>query len=367
MRETRISAHLCMRGSFVLLLLLTVSRTYANGQAHQWTLNNGHVARVIAFDEQTGLTTSSWRSVETGTEFISAAREYSSRCREFRFKADDVVVTSSAQDIRLDGISEVQQKGSSIRLDLALLAQKAPIRIVVHYEIPKAFAGIRQWLTLENIGNRPITLRSLTFECQSLEPGPAHDLIAFGNYGEEPRETFFTGRVNDATVLVEDARTGEGLAVLNEAPGYLRRTEVGGWDPGIRAMYDTDLFPFERRLDPHEQFETAASSVLFYRRGTANDPHWLLPEYVEEVIAHNKNEQQPYWIYNDWEPWNGKVTDGMLQGVSQRAADMGLNLITIDEGWEMTLGDNDLSPERFPNGLKPLFAAVELYLTCRLP
>jgi len=355
MHGTGISTNLS-RGSLVLLLLLTSSPMCAFAQAHQWTLDNGEVARVIAFDEQSGLTTSSWRSVKTGTEFVNATRERS-LCREFQFKADDIVITGSAQDIRLDGGAEVQHHGSSIRLDLPLLAQKAPIRIVVHYETPKAFAGVRQWLTLENIGNKPITLRDLTFQCESIQPGPAHDLIAFGNYGEDPRETFFTGRVNDVAVLVESARTGEGLAVLNEAPGYLRRTEVGGWEPGIRAMYDTDLFPFERRLDPHEQFETAASSVLFYRRQTVNDPHWLLPEYVEEVIAHNKNEQQPYWIYNDWEPWNGTVTDAMLKGVVQRAADMGLNLVTIDEGWEKTLGDNVTNPERFPNGLKPVFAA----------
>jgi hypothetical protein len=137
MHGTGISTNLS-RGSLVLLLLLTSSPMCAFAQAHQWTLDNGEVARVIAFDEQSGLTTSSWRSVKTGTEFVNATRERS-LCREFQFKADDIVITGSAQDIRLDGGSEVQHHGSSIRLDLPLLAQKAPIRIVVHYEMSKAF------------------------------------------------------------------------------------------------------------------------------------------------------------------------------------------------------------------------------------
>ena len=100
------------RGSLVLLLLLTSSAICAIGQAHQWTLDNGEVTRVIAFDEQTGLTTSSWRSVKTGTDFVNATRERS-LCREFQFKADDIVITGSAQDIRLDGGSEVQIRGRS--------------------------------------------------------------------------------------------------------------------------------------------------------------------------------------------------------------------------------------------------------------
>ena len=346
--------------TLTILLSLIAVTTHAYGQTREWTLNDGRVSRTLTFDAQAGLTTSSWSNVETGTGFIEAG-ERSGSCREFRLKANDVTVTGAAEDVRIDGSPEVQHAGASVRLDLALLAQKTPLRIVVHYEAAAGFAGIRQWLTLENIGNKPITLRNVTFECQQLRPGPRHDVIAFGHYGEDPREPFFTGRVDDVAILLENAKTGEGFAVLNEAPGYLRRTEVA-WmpdtTPDIQAMYDTDLFPFERRLQPGEKYETAGASVVFYRRGTATDPHWVLPEYVEQVIAHNKNKQPPYWMYNDWQPWGWYATDAILKDVIPRATDMGLNLIALDAGWAKVWGDNALNKVNFPDGLKVLFPAA---------
>jgi alpha-galactosidase len=346
--------------TLTILLSLIAVTTHAYGQTREWILNNGRVSRTLTFDAQAGLTTSAWANVETGTGFIEAG-ERSGSCREFRLKTNDVTVTGAAEDVRIDGSPEVQHAGASVRLDLALLAQKTPLRIVVHYEAVAGFAGIRQWLTLENIGNKPITLRNVTFECQQLRPGPRHDVIAFGHYGEEPREPFFTGRVDDVAVLLENAKTGEGFAVLNEAPGYLRRTEVSwspDWTPDIQAMYDTDLFPFERGLQPGEKYETAGASVVLYRRGTATDPHWVLPEYVEQVIAHNKNKQPPYWMYNDWQPWGWYATDAILKDVIPRATDMGLNLIALDAGWAKVWGDNALNKVNFPDGLKVLIPAA---------
>ena len=319
--------------------------------AQEWTIGNTRVAKTIVFDNQSGLSTKSWRDLNTSTEFIHGKDGW----REFQVTADGQAITGSSADVRLERRPGVVTRGANAYLEVALAARKLPLRIIVHYETYPDFAAVRQWLTLENTGSKPLVLRNLTVECQGATPGPARDLIAFGHYGEEPRETYFTGRVNDVAALLENARTGEGLAVLSEVPGYLKRTEIGGWEPAIQAMYDTDLFPFERRLDPGEKFETAAVSVVFYRRGTTTDPHWVLPQYAERVIAHNTNEQPPNWIYNDWEPWNGKATEPILQSVLPRALDMGLTLNTIDEGWEKTLGDNTIDTNKFPNGLKPLF------------
>ena len=124
----------------------------------------------------------------------------------------------------------------------------------------KGQPAIRQYLTISNTGTVPATLSHLTVSCEVLFPGPRHNLIAYGGYGEQPRETFFTGRVNDVAVLSEDAKTGFGFAVLSEVPGYMKRTELDdGWSSSFAAMYDTDLFPFERTLAPHETFTSAAA------------------------------------------------------------------------------------------------------------
>lgn len=340
-------------GGVLLLLLACLSGGWA--QQNQWVLDNGDVRRTIAFDPQKGLLTTSWQNEATGTEFLDLARERSAPCREFRFRADDQMITGSPEDVRVEGAPQVAS-GATVRLDVDLLALKAPLRIIVHYEAPKGFAGVRQWLTIQNLGPKPILLSDMVFECVQMEPAPARDMIAFGNYGQEPRETFFTGRINDVAILLESAKSGEGMAILNEAPAYLRRTETGIlWQPCVQAMYDVDLFPFERHLAPQERFDTAANSVVMYRRGTSDDPHWVIPEYVEQVIAHNHNSEPPNWIYNDWKPWMGQATAAILSHVVDRAAAMDLNLDTIDEGWEEKLGNNTPDPHRFPQGLMPVF------------
>ena len=325
--------------------------------AQQWVLDNGKVSLVLAFDPQSGLFTKSWRDLETQTDLIKENEARASNCKEFEVQVDGQAITGSAHDMTLEAAPTAAKRGQDESFDVTLVARNLPLRVVIHYQAPTGFAAVRLWLTLENTGPKTLTLRNLTVACQPLSPGPVRDRIAYGHYGEEPRETFFTGRVNDVAPMVENARTGLGLAVLSEVPGYLRRTEVGFnyWNQIVYAMYDTDLFPFERSLSPGEKFETAAASVVFYRRGTARDPHWILPQYVEQVIAHNKNERQPEWIYNDWEPWNGTANDATLNAVLPRAAGMGLTLNTIDEGWEKTLGDNTVNPERFPNGLDAVY------------
>ena len=117
------------RSTLTMLLSLIAVTSYAYGQTREWTLNNGRVSRTLTFDARAGLTTSAWTNVETGTGFIEAG-ERSSSCREFRLHADDVTVTGAAEDVRIDGSPEVQHAGTSVRLDLALLAQKTPLELL---------------------------------------------------------------------------------------------------------------------------------------------------------------------------------------------------------------------------------------------
>jgi alpha-galactosidase len=162
-------------------------------------------------------------------------------------------------------------------------------------------------------------------------------------------------------VLLENARTGIGFAVLSEVPGYLKRTELGQivwtqWVPAFSSMYDTDLFPFERTLAPRESFTTAGVSVLFYQRNTAADPRWRIPEYVRDHIALNHEAAPPNWVYNTWEPFHKDIDATLLHDVIPRAADDGFTLLTLDDGWEQRYGDNDVDTKKFPQGLDPIFA-----------
>jgi alpha-galactosidase len=152
----------------------------------------------------------------------------------------------------------------------------------VVYRVYDGHAASRKHLALRNTGKDTLHLSHMNVESLSIFLGPANETTLLTQYGTIPRETFYTGRSEDAGLLVANGLTGDGMAVISEVPGYMKRTEIGGWDlaDGVRigVMYDTYLMPFERTLAPGEEFTTASSSLVAFRNGDGfNDPHWVLP------------------------------------------------------------------------------------------
>lgn len=157
-----------------------------------------------------------------------------------------------------------------------------------------------------------------------------------------------------------ESRTGEGFGILNEAPGYLKRTEIGSnWSERFVVMYDTDLFPFGRTLNPGETFESAKSSlVFFYDNHGLNDPRWVVPRCEARVIARRHGTEQPPWIFNTWEPFLRGITEQTVKELAHVANQIGLDIFTIDDGWQREYGSNEFDATRFPAG----FAGVKTIL-----
>ena len=323
-----------------------------------WVLSNGVVSRTIAFDAQHGLVTQSWKNLADGREFIDPAQQtMDSYCREFRFSVNDRAYTGTPAQFTLAHAEESTDSAGNRHLDLALTARSG-VAVTLHYILPTGATGIRQFLSIRNDAAQPMELSHLSVACEPIAPAQPDELLAYGGYGEDPREIFFTGRADDVAILLENAASGDGVAVLSEVPGVLRRTEVGvigkwhQWEPGVDAMYDTDLFPFERTLAPGESFTTAAVSFVLYQRGTAQDPHWLIPQYVLANVA--RPAALPQWMYNDWEPFEAKIGAADLAAVERTVAASGFGIFVIDDGWEQKRGDNTVDAARFPQGLAPL-------------
>jgi alpha-galactosidase len=125
-------------------------------------------------------------------------------------------------------------------------------------------------------------------------------------------------------------------------------------------MYDTDIFPFERRIAPGETFTSAKSSVAFFvdRRGGA-DPRWVVPSYTSQVLMKKGAGYQPPWVYNTWEPFYRGIDESTTRDLIPLAARMGLDILTIDDGWQADYGSNAIHLKMFPSGLDEIVAAVE--------
>lgn len=176
-----------------------------------------------------------------------------------------------------------------------------------------------------------------------------------------PRELFFTGRVSDSAIVLRNSFTREGLAIINEAPGYLKRTEIGeGWGERFRVMYDTDLFPFHRMLQPHESFESAKCSLVLFSDGHGlQDSHWTIPGYVSRHIVRRPSSAGPPWIFNTWEPFLRHINEKTVGELATAAQEMGVNIFTIDDGWQAEYGSNEIDPKNFPGGFSQIHSTLE--------
>jgi alpha-galactosidase len=139
----------------------------------------------------------------------------------------------------------------------------------------------------------------------------------------------------------------------------MKRTEIAGWhDPErvqVAVLYDTDLMPFERTIAPGEEFATAAASLAAFRNGDGfHDPRWVLPSYTAKVLERRVDRRGPPWIYNTWEPFQRTIDYKIAADLIDAAGTMGMDIFTIDDGWQQEYGDNAVNLTAFPGGLQTI-------------
>jgi alpha-galactosidase len=328
-----------------------------------WTIDNGIVSRTVRFDPAAGLVTERFSDLSIGAPFIVPATTQSSRGEEFSFLCNGRQCAGSSLDFALAAVAKATfENGSS--LTVRLRHKSLDLEVSAVYRVYIGHPAVRKHLVLRNVGGENLKISHLNIESIAITLGPENQTTLLTQYGTIPREIFYTGRSEDAGLLLADGVTNVGMAILSEVPGYMKRTEIGGWDDAERVrigvLYDTDLMPFERTLAKGEEFATAAATLLSFRSGDGfHDPHWVIPTYTAQVLVRRVDAEGPPWIYNTWEPFQRGINHTIAMELLDVAGSMGFDIFTIDDGWQQDYGDNAVNPASFPNGLKPIQDAVE--------
>lgn len=323
----------------------------------EWVLGNRFCERVIRFEPQVGLYTCAWRHKLTDTDFLEKAQQWNG---EYAFAANGQWITSLAPTCQL-----VRAESHAIpegeQFTITLYESALSLRVALHYVVDRAYPAIRKWLTVVNEGKSPLVITRLNIETLDLACGDPAELQLSAFYGITPREMFFTGRVEDVLLVQKNVVTGEGFAVLNEAPAHLKRIETrGSWTGGIDVGYNSDLFPFERHLAPQEAFTSAKVSILFTKDGRGEaEPRWVIPSYASERLFKKGRGYQPACFYNTWEGFFRDIREDIVHALIPIAARLGVDVFTLDDGWQAEYGETKVSPERFPNGLDGIRAEIE--------
>ena len=330
---------------------------------HRWTIANRAIRRVISFAPSRGLVTAQLSAFEPEIEFVASTP--AGFASEFSFRCNGEACSGTGTDFQLASEPRVETGARDSRLlTVPLRHRSLALEISVVYVVYGEHPAIRKHLVLRNTGTPHLHLSHLAVESIAVALGPESEITLLTQYGAVPREIFYTGRSEDVALLIANGRTGNGIAVVSEVPGYMKRTEIAGWDNPdhvrINAMYDTDIMPFERSLAQGEAFTTASVSLIPYRNGGGfNDPHWLLPTYTSKILERRINDQGPPWIYNTWEPFQRTVNRDLALELIGVAGEIGFDIFTIDDGWQQEYGDNAVNTTAFPGGLDPIIQAVE--------
>jgi alpha-galactosidase len=336
--------------------------------AQGWKLSNGVIERHVEFKSESGLFTTGIHSSGMHADYIRTDtrtdQEPWREAQEFSFLCNEVACAGKGKAFTLTSGTEAAL-GDGHSLTVRLRHIELPLEVEIVYRIYDGHMAMRKHLVLRNTSSekKSLHLSHMNIESLNISLGPANETTLLTQYGTIPRETFYTGRSEDAGLLVTNGLTGQGIAVISEVPGYMKRTEIGGWDSaeGVRigVMYDTDLMPFERTLAPGEEFTTASSSLVLYRNGDGfNDPHWALPSYTAKILERRVDSQGPPWIYNTWEPFERGISHDIAMELIDAAGAMGMDIFTIDDGWQQEYGENAVNLTMFPGGLQPIMDAV---------
>ena len=345
----------------LLFAMMLPLASYAAPQ--RWTIGNDEIRRTITFSETAGLSTEQLSDLKTHADYILPGKPRYNMAAEFSFECNEHAYRGAGSQFALVNAAESRlPNGKS--LAIRLRSKELPLEVSVIYNVYDGHPAIRKQLVLRNTGSAPLHFSHLNMEAIAPSVGLENETTLNAQYGAVPREIFYTGRSEDAGLLVANARTGIGFAIISEVPGYMKRTEIAGWDEPDRVpigvLYDTDLMPFERSLAAGEEFRTASVSLVTFRNGNGfRDPHWVLPSYTAMILMRRVDAQGAPWIYNTWEPFERGINRETVLKLLDVASNIGIDIFTIDDGWQQEYGENAVNLTSFPGGLKSIQEAIE--------
>ncbi|MEV5181837.1 alpha-galactosidase [Streptomyces werraensis] len=258
-----------------------------------------------------------------------------------------------------------------------------PLSVALHYRVRADTDVIERWTVVRNDGDRRVDLLRADSAAWTLPPLADYRLShVTGQWSAETRlhrerlphgETVLTSRRGITSHHANPwAMLDDGTA--DEDRGRVWSTALawsGSWritvqrTPDGRAGLTGGVGHEGTRvpLAPGEEFTTPVAAGLFADGGFgAASRAWHA--YVRTHVLRHAGETAPV-LYNSWEATGFDVDEASQLALAERAARLGVELYVVDDGWfgarrsdRAGLGDWAPTPDRFPDGLRPLSDAV---------
>ena len=115
-------------------------------------------------------------------------------------------------------------------------------------------------------------------------------------------------------------------------------------------------------IDKGHPYATVWNATAFHEGRNIETSKSIIRNYLFNEICEKPASRQPEFYYNTWglqradrsKPLRGILTYERIFEEIDRAAELGVDLFVLDDGWEQTQGDWTPNKERLPQGLAPI-------------
>lgn len=122
-------------------------------------------------------------------------------------------------------------------------------------------------------------------------------------------------------------------------------------------------------IDPEHSYESLWTATAFYPDNKLDRGKELLREYLLKQICENTVSRTPEFYYNTWgmqredpeRSLRGILTYERILEEIEYAAQLGVDIFVLDDGWEQAMGIWVPHKDRMPEGLKPVKEKLDEY------
>lgn len=122
-------------------------------------------------------------------------------------------------------------------------------------------------------------------------------------------------------------------------------------------------------IDPEHPYSSVWTATGFYYGNDLEEGKWMLRHYLFSQICEKQASRKPEYYYNTWgmqrqdqnKPLRGILTYERIFEEIEYAAELGVDIFVLDDGWENAMGEWFPHKERFPEGLAPIKKHLDNY------
>lgn len=297
-----------------------------------------------------------------------------------------VAYADGCRDLRLEVRGhEIAADGHHLAIHLADPHAPYGLEVTLHYGLVPAEDIVVRHAEIANGGGAPVDLETALSAAWNLPPGAYELWHLSGAWGAEtqvqrqplagPGEVLLESRYGHTSHAANPFFALSPVGETGETAGRVWFGALawsGNWRIGVRTTNDWTLvaggvhdFDFRWRLDPGEVWRTPAFVGGFCQNGLGGMSRRLHRYQRRHVLPAAPTPFRPV-LYNSWEATYFNVTQEGQAALADRAAEIGVELFVVDDGWFGTrdhdrrgLGDWTPNPAKFPLGLGPLAEHVE--------